>query len=134
MGGRARSPSVVLFCGIILSNVVVASSDAFGPYAPLQMSSTWLLLASLGSGLLLGLVIRDEAAVILYGVLVMALIAVAGFSGMLLVVTWLSGSRLVDVILVYALQQAFPRVISISLFGYGGAFGAIMMRLALGSL
>jgi len=131
---RARSSLIILFCGVILSNVVVASSDTFGPYAPLQMSSTWLPLVSLGSGLLLGFGVRDEAAVILYGVVLMALIAVAGFGGTLLAVTWMSGSRLIDIIFLYALQQAFPRAISISIFGYAGTFAATMVRLMSGSL
>jgi hypothetical protein len=134
MSERLATLLVILFCGIVLSNVVVASSATFGAYAPLQLNSTWLLVVSLTSGLILGLVVRDNGAAILYGVLLIALVAVLGFAGTLLAVTLVSGSRLVDVVVLFAIQQAFPRVISISVFGYAGAFSAVAFRLLSGRL
>ena len=134
MSERTRPLLVILCSGIILANVIVASSNTFQVYAPLQMSSTWLLLASWVSGAVLGFVVQDDGAAMLYGVILMALIAAAGFTGTLLAVSWLGGSRLLDIILLYAVQQAFPRVMSISVFGYGGTFSAILVRLVSGRL
>jgi hypothetical protein len=134
MSERLGTLLVILFYGIVLSNVVVASSATFGAYAPLQLNSTWLLMVSLASGLILGLVVRDNAAAILYGVLLIAMVAVLGFAGTLLAVTLMSGSRLVDIVLLSAIQQAFPRVIALSVLGYAGAFSAGVFRLVSGRL
>jgi ABC-type thiamine transport system ATPase subunit len=61
----------------------------------------------------------------------MALIAVLVFSG---VVVWVLGTALLDIVLLFAFQQSFPRFVSICVLGLSGAGVSILLKLWLGNL
>ena len=133
MSKRTRSVINVVALGIILANFVVASSRTFESFAPLSMSSTWLYAASFVCGLVLGSTV-DEALTIFYGVFVMALIAVLIFSAIMMLTALLNSSPFLDIILLFAMQQSFPRFVFICVLGYVGAFFPPLLKTLFGRL
>ena len=117
-------------CGIILANLIIASSRTFGNFAPLPMTLTWLNAAALVCGFVLGIVL-DRASFIFSGVFLMALIAVLVFSG---VVVWVLGTTFLDIVLLFAFQQSFPRFVFIGILGFVGAVPSVFLKLRVGQL
>lgn len=130
---RRRVFVSIVSSGIILANFVVSSSSTLGSFAPLSMTSTWLYTAAFFCGFALGITL-DKASAILYGVCLMALIAVLVFSGVLVSVALLNNTPFFDIVLLFAFQQSFPRFIAICVLGYAGAFFSILLKLFSGRL
>ena len=130
MGERTKAGISIVSCGIILANLVIVSSRMFANYAPLQTSSAWLNVASFACGLALGLAL-DKASSIFFGSCLMALIAVVVFSGVMVGVL---GTALLDVVLLFAFQQSFPRFVWISALGLSGTVFSMFVRLWRGQL
>lgn len=130
MGEKTKALVITVSCGIILANLAIATSRMFANYAPVEISSAWLNVASFACGLVLGLVL-ERAPSIFSGSCLMGLIAVLVFSG---VVVWVLGTALLDIVLLFAFQQSFPRFVSICVLGLSGAGVSILLKLWLGNL
>jgi hypothetical protein len=72
--------------------------------------------------------ILDQTSAILYGVGLMAFIAVLVFSGVLVLEALLSKTPFLDVVLLFALQRSFVKFIFICVLGYVGAFFSILVK------
>ena len=120
----------IVSCGVILANLIIVSSRTFENFSPLAMTSAELNLAALACGFVLGLAL-EKASFIFSGVCLMALLAVLIFSGILVIVL---GTALLDIVLLYAFQQSFPRFVFIAVLGFVGAVLAMMLKLWTGRL
>ena len=118
---RTRVLVSIVSCGIIVANFVISSFPKLRYFAPLDMSSSWLAAVAFVCGFALGIIL-NKAPTILYGVCLMALIAVFVFSCVLVSEALLSNTPFLDVVLLFAFQQSFPRFISICALGYVAAF------------
>ena len=133
MGERTRAFVSVVSCGIILANFAVSSSSTLRDFSLLSMTSAWLYAAAFVCGSVLGITL-DEIRAIFYGVCLMALIAVLLFSGVLVSAAILNETPFLDLVLLFAFQQSFPRFISICLLGYVGAFFSTLLKVFSGRL
>ena len=130
MGERAKAWIGTVSCGVILANLIIVSSGVFVNFAPIQMTSAWLNTAALVCGFVLGIAL-EKASSVFSGVFLMALIAVLIFSGVLV---WVLGTALLDIVLLFAFQQSFPRFIFIGIFGLVGAVFSVFLKLWTGQL
>lgn len=121
MNGRKERAIRMVALGVILAYFVTSSSRTFEHYAPLTTTTTWLYAAAFISGLVLGAA-PDDALTIFYGVPAVALISLLVFSSMIVLTTLLSSPLLLDIVILYALQQSFPRFLFMCALGYVGAF------------
>lgn len=111
---------VTISSGIIVANFAISSSPTLRNFAPLSMTPTWLYVASFLCGFVLAMTL-EEIRAIFYGVLSMALIAVLVFGGVLIAPALLNRAPFLDIVLLIAFQQSFPRFIFICISGYAGA-------------
>ncbi len=130
MRERAKAWIGTASCGVILANLIIASSKIFVNFAPLQMTSAWLNAAALVCGFVLGITLEKTSSTF-SGVCLMALIAVLIFSGVLV---WVLGTALLDIVLFLAFQQSFPRFLFICILGWVGAVFSVFLRLWIGRL
>ena len=127
MTGRMTPFVSIVSAGIILANLAVATHATLGYFAPLSLSVTWLYAGSFLGGLALALTL-DELGEVFIGGCAMAMIAVVIFSGVLILPALLSRSPLLDVALLFAFQQSFPRFIFIGVLGSIGAVVALLVK------
>ena len=119
---------VTIASGIILANCAIASSPALRSYAPLSMTPAWLYVTSFICGIVLTTILEDLGG-IFYGVLSMAAIAVLVFGTVLISPALLNRTPFLDIVLLIAFQQSFPRFIAVCIWGYAGAFSQTLLRL-----
>jgi hypothetical protein len=117
-------------CGVILANLIIASSRTFGNFAPFPITLAWLNAAAFVCGFTLGIAL-ERASFIFSGVFLMALIAVLVFSGVLV---WVVGTTFLDIVLLFAFQQSFPRFVFIGILGFVGAVSSVFLKLRVGQL
>lgn len=131
MNNRARDLAVIVSFGIIMANLAVSSSSVFRDFAPFPVNTTWFNLAALICGLVIGIFL-DDSALSLSGVAVIAVIAVSVFSAVLILVAVLANQPFLDLIVLYAFQQALPHFIFVCVLGYAGLFSSYILKLFLG--
>jgi hypothetical protein len=122
---KLRPAISILSFSLILAYVAVAASGPLGDFAPLPLEVLWLYVASFVVGLAMALM-YSETGTVFGGFVLIALLTGALYAAALAAATLGADPRLSDVIGLYAFQQAFPFVLSISIFGLSGAFmGAV---------
>ena len=121
MSAKVRTILFVLFCGLILGNIVMASSSSFEHFTPFQLGQDLMYGAAFVIGILVGLLFPDVKA--LLGVLLaVVLLGVTVYGAAIVYATGLLYGAVSDVVYLYAFQQAMPRLLFICVIGYVGAF------------
>jgi len=133
VSGRKRSAINIVALGVILAYFVISSSRTFEHFAPLSTTPSWLYAAAFICGSVLGATV-DDVLTIFYGIPVMALIALLVFSAVMVLTTLTSNPLLLDIVLLYALQQSFPRFMFVCALGYVGAFFPLLLKTFFGRL
>lgn len=131
-GTGVRLAASVFSWGAILAYCAAASSVMLGDFAPLPMAVIWLYVVSFGAGLTMAMTHRDTGPVF-GGTVLVALVGGLIFGAALAIAIVSADPRLADLAALYVFQQAFPRTMSMGVFGLMGAFLGTVVRQMLGS-
>lgn len=122
----------ILSFGLILAYCAAASSGVFADFAPLSLTPAYLYVASFVAGLAMALMYSETWAAF-GGTVLIAVVAGLIFAAALVIAILSADPRLAELIGLYVFQQAFPRSLSICVFGLSGAFLAAVGRHMFGS-
>lgn len=128
MSNRAKEVAIILSLGIIMANLVMSSSSVFDDFSSFPVTTSWLYAAAVICGVVIGTALGESSAS-LYGMVLVAWIAVSIFSAVIVGVAVLGKLAFLDLVVLFAFQQSFARFIVLCVLGYAGVFGSFVLRL-----
>jgi hypothetical protein len=116
-----------LLAGILLGNLLVATSTMFHAFAPIPTSRAALIGAGVATGFLLGWIIDDKSKA-LTAVVVAVTLGMLVFFAVVLIGNYLAGlEKWLDVVMLLALLQSVGLSILLLMFGALGVLGSFMV-------
>ena len=127
MSTRKTACLSTLLAGIVLGNLLLATSTMFHGFAPIPTNPAALVGAGIATGFLLGWIIDDKSRA-LTAVVVAVTLGMLLFFVAVLIGNWLAGlERFLDVVMLLALLQSAGLSVLLLMFGALGFLGAFMM-------
>jgi hypothetical protein len=127
MSTRITALLSTLLAGIVLGNLLVATSTMYHAFAPIRTSTAVLIVAGIATGFLLGWIIDDKSRA-LTAVVVAVTLGMLLFFAAVLIGNWFAGLKsFLDVVMLLALLQSAGLSVLLLLFGALGVLGAFMV-------
>jgi hypothetical protein len=127
MSTRKTAVLSTLLAGILLGNLLVATSTMFHGFAPIPTSTAALIGAGVATGFLLGWIIDDKSRA-LTAVVIAVTLGMLLFFAVVLIANRLAGlEKWLDVLMLLALLQSAGLSLLLLMFGALGVLGASLV-------